>query len=461
MDPVKLSTIAQWTGGSLVAGKPDVAVENVCTDSRKLGIGDLFLALRGETFDAHDFIAQAAEGGAAAVVAEELPDGLPAEFGAIVVRDTLTALQAMAAAYRRSLSIKVVAITGSNGKTSTKDLTASVLSERYSVCKTEGNLNNHIGLPLSLLKARSAHEYGVFEIGMNHPGEIGPLTSIARPDIGILTNVGVAHIEFMKTREAIAREKGMLAEAIGPEGMVILPAEDDYARGIAGRTEARVIFAGIERGDTQALDVRLEPVGTSFTLESGGHVAEATLAIPGIHMVRNALLAVAAGQVAGLTLQECASGLRKVRLSHGRLELKTVGGIRVIDDSYNANPDSMIAALETLARMPTEGRRIAVLGRMGELGEQADEGHTQVGKSIGSLRIDCTVVVGADARRIADGARGAGVAEVIECDDTAAAGDWLRANAVRNDLILVKGSRAARMEDVLDKLVSVREVTAP
>ncbi len=459
MDSTKLSTVAKWAEGALSSGDPDREIVSICTDSRRLRPGDLFVALQGENFDGHTFIEKAMELGAAGVIATNVPQGLRANFTVIKVADTLAALQSIAAQYRRSLPLKVVAITGSNGKTSTKDLTAAVLGEQYRVCKTQGNFNNHIGLPLTMLSASSADDFGVFEIGMNHPGEVAPLATLAKPDGAIITNIGVAHIEFMKTREAIAREKGMLAEVVEAEGVVILSADDDFAVQIADRARAHVVTAGIDAGQLRATHIKPTLTGNRFTLETPEQAIEAELFIPGEHMIRNAVLAVAIGLQFGLSLQHCAAGLKKVQLTDGRLQIKNVGGIRIIDDSYNANPDSMVAALETLAKMPTNGRRIAVLGWMGELGEAAAEGHTRVGRAVGEKSIDCVATVGIEAENIAAGARRTGVAEVLEFCTTEEAGDWLRDFARNGDTVLIKGSRAAKMEETLAKLETAREIS--
>ncbi|HEY2342095.1 MAG TPA: UDP-N-acetylmuramoyl-tripeptide--D-alanyl-D-alanine ligase [Chthoniobacteraceae bacterium] len=452
MDSTSLELIARWTGGALVAGAPTIPVTTICTDSRALRAGDLFVALRGDKFDGHGFIAEAARRGAAAVVVEQIPADLPPEFGIIQVQDTLRALQQMAAEYRRSLSLQVVAITGSNGKTSTKDLTAAILSECFQVTKTEGNFNNHIGLPLSILRARRSDHFGVFEIGMNHPGEIAPLAAMAAPDVAIITNIGVAHIEFMGSREAIAQEKGMLAEALRPSGYVILRAEDDFSRSIAGRTKADPIFAGIECGDVQARDVRPHFNGMRFTIHADGQNVEAELPAPGEHMVGNAMLAVAAGRAFGLSLDQCAEGLRKLQLTHGRLEQKIVRGIHILDDTYNANPDSMSAAIHTLSQMPAAGRRIAVLGRMGELGIEAENGHKRVGEEAVREGLDCVIGVGAEAKWITDTAWRGGVEKVLHFGEVEDAVRALREIAHAGDVVLVKGSRSARMERVVEAL---------
>lgn len=455
MDPTKLSTISDWAGGKLLSGDPAAWISTICTDSRALKAGDLFLALRGENFDGHAFVAEAAKLGAAGAVVEEAPEGLPANFAVIKVGDTLTALQQIAANYRRLLPLKAIVITGSNGKTSTKDFTAAVLQERFQVIKTEGNLNNHIGLPLTILRAQSSDQIGVFEIGMNHPGEIAPLAKIAQPDVGIITNVGVAHIEFMGSRDAIAQEKGELAAAVGQAGSVILNAGDEYTPAIARRTKANTILCGIGIGNVRASNVRIDGDGTSFDLSSGVETVPARIAVPGEHMVLNALLAIAAGILFGLTPAECATGVGNVHLTKGRLEQKTIRGIRVLDDTYNANPDSMVAALRTLAKMPAEGVRIAVLGKMGELGVESERGHRRVGEEAGKLGIQCVIGVGEEAAFISSSAKQHGVDKIFQVSSTSEAVGLLRSLAHQGDVVLVKGSRSARMEKIVEGLAAV------
>ena len=449
MNATTLDKIAAWAGGALTAGNGGVKITDICTDSRALKRGNLFAAIRGDNFDGHDFLAEAARLGAAGALVEKIVAGLPPSFALIQVADTIRALQSLATAYRATLPLKAVCITGSNGKTSTKDLTASILAQRFNVTKTAGNLNNHLGVPLTLLRANSAHEAGVFEIGMNHPGEIAPLAAMVRPDIAIITNVGIAHIEFMGTREAIAIEKGMLAEAVGENGTVILNADDDFTPSIASRTRARVMTAGLAGGDVRATDLEQLSVGIKFRLHATGQCVEAELPVPGEHMVRNALLACAAGIVLGLTLDECARGLRDLQLTAGRLTQTTVAGIHLIDDTYNANPDSMSAALVTLARLPVTGRRIAVLGRMGELGRESERGHRSVGEVAGREKIPCVITVGGEAGWIADSAEENGVPTVLRTADADEAARVLREFAKPGDAVLVKGSRSARLERIV------------
>ena len=452
MDATSLQLLAQWANGTLTGGNPARTVTRVCTDSRSLLAGDLFVALRGENFNGHQFLVQAAANGAAAAVVEatfggELSEGFPV----IRVVDTLHALQAIATHYRASLPLRVVALTGSSGKTSTKDFIAAVLAERFRVVKTEGNFNNHIGLPLTMLRASAADEIGVFELGMNHPGEIAPLAAMAAPEVGVITNIGVAHIEFMRSRAAIAQEKGMLAEALPATGFLVLNAGDEFSESIARRSPAKTVTTGIGKGDLSATLLESGFDGSRFSVLAGEVATEVLVPVPGVHMVENALLAMAVGQIIGIPLAVAAQGLAKCRLTKGRLELKTIRGIHILDDSYNANPESMRAALRTLASLPASGARIAVLGRMGELGAESERGHRSVGKDAAEAGIDLLIAVGGEeAGYLAEAARQGGLKEVHHVADPEAAASLLAERARSGGVVLIKGSRAARMERVLD-----------
>jgi UDP-N-acetylmuramoyl-tripeptide--D-alanyl-D-alanine ligase len=451
MDSLSLSQIAQLADGRLAQGPADTIISRVSTDSRTLHSSDLFVALRGENFDGHRFVEQAKERGAAGAIVEEAWKGTaPDSFALIHVRDTLAAYQTLASNYRKSLPIQVIAITGSNGKTSTKDFVAATLARKFRVTKTKGNFNNHVGLPQTMLDAAATDEIGVWEIGMNHPGEIAALAKLARPDVGIITNIGVAHIEFMGSRNAIAREKGALVEAVDKDGAVILNADDPFSALIAGRTRARVIFVGIEHGSIRATDVRQDATGCEFTILEGAHRCRAQLPVPGLHMVQNAMLAVAAGRIFGLSLEECAAGLASTPLTKARLQIKEIKGIQFIDDSYNANPDSMKAALRTLVELDADGRRIAVLGQMSELGKESESGHREVGECAAELGIEVLIAVGALGAGIASSAQQAGLKTSHSVETPEQAAELLNTIASPGDLILVKGSRSAQMERVLE-----------
>src|SRR5216117_4133367 len=410
MNFLTLSQIAQFAGASLSAGDARVVIEKVSTDSRTLKPGELFVALRGENFDGHNFIESAAKAGATGAIVESTWNRkISNNFALIQTKDTLQAYQQLAANYRKSLALKVVAITGSNGKTSTKDFTAAVLARRFRVTKTEGNFNNHVGLPRTILEATSGDEVAVWEIGMNHPGEIAALAKLAAPDVAIITNIGVAHIEFMGSREKIAEEKGALAEAVSTQGTVILNADDPFTGSVASRARGKLILAGSTAGNIRAGEISQSGTGTDFTILEGAHRCRAQLPVPGLHMVQNALLAVATGRAFGLSLEDCAAGLIAAPLAKARLQIKEIGCVEFIDDSYNANPDSMKAALRTLAELPAEGKRIAIFGEMRELGAESERGHREVGETAATLKIDQLIAIGNGATAIAEGARNAGL----------------------------------------------------
>ncbi|HEX4630193.1 MAG TPA: UDP-N-acetylmuramoyl-tripeptide--D-alanyl-D-alanine ligase [Chthoniobacterales bacterium] len=452
MDSLSLAKIAVFAGGSIASGNAEARVSRVSTDSRTLQAGDLFVPLRGENFDGHKFIEQAAQRGAVGAMVDEGWSGsAPENFGLIRVADTLAAYQTLAANYRASLSLKVIAITGSNGKTSTKDFVAATLARKFRVTKTEGNFNNHVGLPQTMLAANGEDEIAVWEIGMNHPGEIAALAKLAAPDVAIITNVGIAHIEFMGSREAIAEEKGSLAEAVASNGTLILNADDAFSESIAKRTGAKIILAGIDKGSVRATDITQNSTGSEFTILEGAHRCRAQLPVPGIHMVQNAMLAIAAGRVFGLSLEECSVGLASTPLTKARLQIKEIEGIQFIDDSYNANPDSMKAALRTLVELDSDGRRIAVLGEMGELGAESDRGHREVGEAAAALRIDELIAVGGIGAAIAHAAKKAGLEKSVAVDSPKEAAELLEGSAMPGDLVLIKGSRSARMERVLEE----------
>src|SRR5213595_3350386 len=451
MNPLSILQIAELSGAKLEQGDGKIPVERISTDSRTIKKGELFVALRGENFDGHKFVEATAEAGAAGAIVDLKWNGkVPSKFVIIRGNDTLLAYQKLAANYRKALALKVLAITGSNGKTSTKDFAAAVLGRRFRVTKTEGNFNNHVGLPRTILEATSDDEVAVWEIGMNHPGEVAPLAKIAAPDAAIITNIGVAHIEFMGSREAIADEKGALVEAVSVGGTVILNADDPFSARIAARARAKVVLAGTTDGTIRAAEISQSEDGTEFTILEGAHRCRAQLPVPGLHMVQNALLAIAAGRVFGLSLEECAAGLVAAPLTKARLQVKEVRGVQFLDDSYNANPDSMKAALRTLVELDAEGQRIAVLGEMHELGDESERGHREVGETAAALKIDQLIAIGDAATAIAEGARNAGLQKTTVVNSTSEAAELLNEIAAPGDLILIKGSRASRTEEVIE-----------
>jgi UDP-N-acetylmuramoyl-tripeptide--D-alanyl-D-alanine ligase len=452
MNKLSIFQIAEFASASVSGGDGNVSIDKISTDSRTLKRGELFVALRGENFDGHKFVEAAVKTGAAGAIVDLGWKGkVPDNFTVIRVEDTLQAYQTVAANYRKSLPLRVLAITGSNGKTSTKDFAAAVLGRRFRVTKTQGNFNNHVGLPRTMLEATSQDEVAVWEMGMNHPGEVAALAKIAAPDAALITNIGIAHIEFMGSREAIAAEKGALAQAIGPQGSVILNADDPFSKNIAARTHAKVIFAGTTAGTIRAGEITQSADGSDFTILEGAHRCRAQLPVPGLHMVQNAMLAVAAGRLFGLSLEEAAAGLVAAPLAKARLQIRQINGVQFIDDSYNANPDSMKAALRTLVELDADGKRIAVLGEMHELGKESVRSHREVGETAAELGVDQLIAIGDMGAAIADAAQQAGLEKTAAVGSISEAAEMLTEITAPGDLVLIKGSRAARTERVLEE----------
>jgi UDP-N-acetylmuramoyl-tripeptide--D-alanyl-D-alanine ligase len=447
MNPLTAQQIAEILGTTVAAGNPAaLASSGVCTDTRKLVAGSAFFALRGENFDGDAFAAGAMGAGATVAIVHDWNGKVPEGAAVIKTNDTLLALQKLAHWWRKQLDIPVVAITGSNGKTSTKDFTSAVLSRKFNVSATRGNLNNHIGVPLTVLSTTPQHTAAVWEMGMNHSGEIAPLCEIARPRYGIITNIGTAHIEFLGSRDAIAEEKGTLGRALPKDGILVIPAICDYHEYLRQRTRASIIPVGNGRGLVRAEDLRFEAEGSVFNLViDGEEKCEVTLPVPGKHMVTNALLAAGIGWKLGIPVSEIAAGLSAAKLTGGRLNRFDWKGVTVIDDTYNANPESMAAAIETLADTPvTNGaRRIIVLGRMGELGTHAPAAHLRTGE-LAARRHLTLIAVGDGSEGIARGANNAPHFPVL--DDAA---KWLTREVKPGDVVLFKGSRTATVEKVM------------
>lgn len=452
MRPRRLSELAHAVGGTLVG--EDVTVSAVVVDSRVAEPGALFVAVRGEHADGHDFVGDAfARGAAAAVVAHRGRASGPA----VVVEDTIEALGRVAAAERRDLSATVIGVTGSSGKTTTKDFVAAVLATQFQVQASAGSFNNELGLPLTILAASERTEALVCEMGARGLGHIADLCRIAAPNVGIVTNVGVAHMELFGTRDNIAQAKGELVESLPEDGTAILSADDPLVRAMSDRTDATVLTFGVsEQADVRAVGMQLSDRGLArFTLEHGGERTEAELAVPGEHMVQNALAAAAAGVVMGVPLSQAASALREARASSWRMEtFVTSGGVVVINDAYNANPQSMAAALKTARWMARDARLAAVLGRMAELGPLTLEEHERVGELAARLRVERLITVGADARVISVAALREGVEpeNVAAYDEPDEALEDVRGWAREGDVVLFKGSRVTGLERLAEAM---------
>ncbi|AOY02319.1 UDP-N-acetylmuramoyl-tripeptide--D-alanyl-D-alanine ligase [Jeongeupia sp. USM3] len=445
-----LHDAAQAVGGA-VQGDAAAAFARVTTDSRDIREGDLFVALRGERFDGHDFADAALAQGAAAVLVETAGAG-----NRIVVADTLKALGELASHWRDVIAPKLVAITGSNGKTSVKEMTASILAAHAgseAVLATRGNLNNHIGVPLTLLSLRPQHRYAVVEMGMNHFGEIDYLTRMARPDVALVNNAGAAHLEALGSVEGVARAKGEIFAGLVAGGTAILNADDDYAplwRELAtGRSQTG--FGLGAAADVRATGVVAGALGSRFTLETPAGEAPVELGVPGMHNVRNALAATAAALALDVPLVICTAGLAAYQGVKGRLERKQAGsGALLIDDSYNANPDSMKAAIDVLVRIGAEQhkRTLLVLGDIGEVGADAPARHAEVGAYAKAAGVQALFTLGEQMREAATafGSR--------HFDTLAALLAELGPEAGPDAVVLVKGSRFMRMERVVDALVN-------
>ena len=434
---------------------------DVVTDTRKIEQGVLFVALKGERFNGEDFAAEALKKGAAGVIvgkdcSKENLEAAGKEQGTVLqAEDTLAAYQQLAHLHRLRFDLPVVAITGSNGKTTTKDLTAAVLSARGPVQKTQANFNNEIGLPLTLLGIGAEHKAAVVEIGMRGLHQIEALAPIAAPQIGIVTNVGETHMELLGSLENIAKAKAELVEAIPAGGTVILNADNSYVAGMReqAREGVKVLTFGIEQpADVKAEAIRTEGNQTLFMVEFENERHEYVLPMVGRHNVYNSLAAIAAGFALGLTAAEIHEGLLSLEATKMRFECQEVGEWHVVNDAYNASPMSMKAAIETLSELVKDGRKIAVMGDMLELGDVEEEAHRQVGFELAAHGFNAVVTRGRLGALIAEGAKDKGIAEAYTCASHEEAAAKLKEILQPGDTVLFKGSRGMQMEKIIDLL---------
>lgn len=446
-----LQEVEKATGGRLLYPVVDDSVfSQVETDTRAITEGALFVALKGETFDGHDYVLQAKERGAAgAVVAEDRPEYKQEGFAVVIVTDTHKAYQDLARFHRRRFSIPVIAVTGSVGKTSTRSMIAAVLSQKYRVLQTEKNFNNEIGLPKTLLQLTPEHEACVVEMGMRGLGQIAELAAIAEPDIGVVTNVGKSHIELLGSQDNIARAKSELVRALSEDGVAILNQDDSYVAAMADLCRGKVVGYGIESNAAiRASRVVCSEKGLRFACRCFDQVMDIHMPLIGSHNVYNALAAIAVGRVLGLTEHQLQKGLSEYRGMPMRQELIHLGEYTFINDAYNANPASMSEALKSLALL-TKGRKIAVLGGMLELGDWTVREHEKIGAEAAELGLDALITMGSPASYIADAARKNGLGAVYTAQDHAGAADCLRQIIQPGDTVLLKGSRGFAMEKIL------------
>lgn len=443
------ATNAEYTG-------ENIEFTGLTTDSRAVKVGELFVAFSGETFDGHNYCAKAVELGATGVLVSKDVEGLPEDVAVFKVPNTLKAFQEIARAYRRSFAdLKVFAITGSNGKTSTKDLLAACLGAKYNVVKTQGNFNNEIGLPKTLLNITADTDIAVVEMGMRGLGQIAELCEIAEPDSGLISNVGETHMELLGSMENIGKAKGEIVENLPANGFAVLNGDNEYVVAAAGKTKAKVVFFGLsEACDYRGSDIVTTGLGTTFTCteKATGKAVQVKLQLIGEHNVYNALSAIAGAACYGVTLEESVKALATARLTGSRQEIIYIGDITFINDAYNASPASMEAALKTLAeakKAAKNARTIAVLADMLELGAISEDGHRRVGKWAVENGTDFILTYGDEAAYIADEAKKLG-GNVQHCADRHEAANVLRTIANAGDIILLKGSHSMQVDKMLE-----------
>ncbi len=441
----------RWTVPDTVEA---VQFTDVSIDSRTVAAGELYFALKGETHDGHAFVEQALEKGAAAAVVEAtfLQENAARLAGKplVEVTDTLIALQLFARLNRRQHGARVLGLTGTNGKTTTKEMIASVLSQAGSVCKTEGNYNNHIGVPLTLFSLDESHEFAVIEMGTNHFGEIAALCRIAEPDAGLITNIGRGHVEHLQDIHGVARAKMELYDYLKGNGRIFANLDDrmistyarDYRYSVTYGFDARAQITGKRLPIDDSGCAGLEVQGVSIRL-----------ALPGAHNLSNALAAAAVGLDAGLSMQQVKTGLEAVKSPAHRMEVLRRKGVTILNDCYNANPESTLAAMRTLQDMPCSGRKWLVLGDMLELGEAAESAHAEMGHAAPHYGIDALVGYGPLAQNTVAAAEAETGIIAVHIDDKARLRQHLNDEVQKNDIILIKGSRGMKMEDLLSGLL--------
>jgi UDP-N-acetylmuramoyl-tripeptide--D-alanyl-D-alanine ligase len=454
-----LKYVAAACGAEIKSGAGEAKVKQIVIDSRQAKAGDLFFAIKGEKFDGHNFINDVTAKRVAAVVVEkskvQSPKSKAPGAAVLVVDDVRVAFGKLAAAYRREFSLPVIAVGGSNGKTTTKDLLAAVLRRKFSTLWSEASFNNDIGVPATLLRLEKTHQAAVLEAGTNHPGELAPLVKMIAPQFGVITNIGREHLEFFGDVAGVAQEEGWLAELLPADGKLFLNGDSEWTEQIAARTKAKVVRVGFgEKNDWRATRIRLDKNGVTFSVAApkAEFCGEYRINLLGRHQVTNALLAIAAGAELGLSRAEIQRGLAECQPSKMRMQFWEANGVRVLDDGYNANADSMIAALETLCELPLQGRRVAVLGDMAELGAHTDAAHTEVGRRAAELKIGQLFAVGKAAAVMAQAARDAGLTRVIEFADVEAAVRAVKNFLKPGDVVLLKASRSSRLERIAETL---------
>lgn len=448
MRSILIKEIIEAVKGKCDSKKIDKVIQNVCTDSRKIKTDDLYIALIGEVFDGHDFVNLAIEKGAAAIIVSKNIDVLQ-DIPIIIVENTQQALWDLATYYRAIMAKPVIAITGSVGKTSTKDMVATTLGAKLNIHKSQGNFNNHIGMPMTILGLEEEHDAIVVEMGMRGLGEISALTNIAKPNIGMITNIGISHIERLGSQENILKAKLEIIEGLDKEGLLILNANDAFLSKVNRDIHKRITYVGVGTPcDYMAYSVVDKgEEGVSFKIKLLEKEYAIHIPAVGKHNVYNALFAVACGMELGMQPEEIINGIQAYRSEKMRLNIIEKDGIKFIDDCYNASPDSMKAGLQVL-RSIAKNRAIAVLGNMFELGDMASIAHYEVGKMCAELGIDFTAIIGENGRDVARGIGNEGYYFIFNSHEEIV--NYLKDYLKSGDVVFIKGSRGMKMEQIFE-----------
>lgn len=457
MNPITIQQLVKMAGGLLLSGNPALLVSHFHFDSRELSAGGVFITINKDR-DGHDFLPGAiAQGAVAALVSDQdkVPANLPADFALVLVNDTLRAYQKLAESYRRTFAIPLVAVTGSNGKTSTKDVIAHVLASKLNVYKTYKNLNNHLGVPYSLLQLEPTHEAAVLELGMNHAGEIDLLASLVHPEVSVITNIGEAHLEYFGSREKIALAKAELLPHTNPGGLVLLNGDNPYLHKVSHLYDGQILYYSVEgHADLWAENIVVEQTGTRFTVVlRNGETFDAFVPLFGKHNVSNCLPAIAIAHRFGLAVAEIQAALATVSLSAMRFEvIHSPSGAVFINDAYNASPTSMKAAIETFAEIYPDSKRFLVLGNMLELGSESDSMHAGIGSllTLYTDRFAQVVTIGESAKHIHDAYHGKKQHFATRMD----AFPLLKSLDAAGNTILFKGSRNTMLKEFPSELMA-------
>lgn len=469
MDHMTIKEILEATGGRLLQGNAETPVKNLVIDSRKIEAGDLFIPFRGERTDGHRFLASAFESGAAACLTETAKVQVPAGKPLVLIRDSRQALQDIGAYYRKRLSLTIVGVTGSVGKTSTREMIGRALGAGFRVCGTHGNYNGQLGVPITLAQITeypgkcagdTFHRSGVekqaavLEMGMSLPGEMGIISQIARVNAAVVTNIGISHIESLGSRDRICEEKLHITDGMGPDGLLVLNGDDDMLRKYGPEQPFRKVWYGMgEACDYRAVDVRTEENRAVFQIVWKDRQFPIRLNVPGMHNVMNSLAAVAVAHELGVPMEKAVEAVEHFHGFSRRLEFIEAGGLKLIDDSYNACPDSMKAALQVLDSVECKGKRIAVLADMWELGPDSPKFHYETGAFGGSLRIQEYLFIGERAKEIGRGVEETcPKAHVQYFMDNEMAAEVLKKIAEPEDLILLKGSNGMHLNEIVEML---------